>query len=183
MVQAVLQHPSSDLGASYLPRGPPPPVGGMKESRRIHGQLAPTPPVAVHASTPQGDQCFHFGRSNSVHNIKVSTFSGSDKDCLFEQFWYDVKCLIKQGAPEGMILTAIKRSIKGQTQEIVIDMGESASVSDIINRFTMMFGDVDPPHMLLAKFYLAKQMVSESITKWYTRLHDMASRVMKKDLL
>ena len=181
MVQAALQHPSSDLGASYLPRGPPPPVGGMNESRSIHGQLAATSPVAVHASTPQGDQSFHFGWSNSVHNIKVSTFSGSEKDCSFEQFRYDVKCLINQGAPEGMILTAIKRSIKGPAQEIVLHMGESASVNDIIRRFSMMFGDVDPPHMLLARFYSAEQLVNESITEWYTRLQDMASRVMKKD--
>ena len=90
MVQTALQHPSSDLGASYFPRGPLPPVSGMNESRSIHGQLAAKPPVAVHAFTPQGDQSFHFGWSNSVHNIKVSTFSGSDKDCSFEQFWYDV---------------------------------------------------------------------------------------------
>ena len=90
------------------------------------------------------------------------------------------KCLINQGAPDGMILTAIKRSIKGQAQ-IVPHMGKSASVSDIINRFNMMFGDVDPPHMLLARYYSAEQMVGESITDWYTRLQDMASRVMKKD--
>ena len=88
MVQAALQHPSSDLGASYLPRDPPPAVVGINESRSTHGQLAATPPVAFHASTPQGDQSFHFGWSNSVHNIKVSTFSGSDRDCSFEQFWY-----------------------------------------------------------------------------------------------
>ena len=80
-----------------------------------------------------------------------------------------------------MILTAIKRSIKGPAQEMVLHMGKSASVSDILNRFSMMFGDVDPPHMLLARFYSAKQMVNESITEWYTRLQDMASRVMKKD--
>ena len=60
-------------------------------------------------------------------------------------------------------------------------MGESASVNDIIHRFSMMFGDVDPPHMLLARFYTAEQLVNESITEWYTRLQDMASRVMKKD--
>ena len=181
MVQTSLQHPSSDLGASYLPRGPLPPVGGMNESRSIHDQLAATPPLAVHASTPQGDQSFYFGWSNSAHNIKVSTFSGSDKDCSFEQFQYDVKCLINQGAPEGIILTTIKISIKVQAQEIVLHMGESALVSDIINRFNMMFGDVDPPHMLLAQFYSAEQMVGESVTDWYTHLQDMASRIMKKD--
>ena len=45
----------------------------------------------------------------------------------------------------------------------------------------MMFGDVDPPHILLAQFYAAEQKAEESITNWYTRLQDMASKVMKKD--
>ena len=176
MVQTALKNPSSDLCASFLPRGPHPPVCGINESGTIHGQLAATPPVAVHASTSQGLQSW----SNSVDNTKVSTLSRSDKDCSFKQFRYDVKCLINQGAPEGMILTAIKRSIKVQAQEIVLHMGESVSVSDITNRINMMFGDADPPHMLLAKFYSAERMVGESITDWYTRLQDMASRLMKK---
>ena len=179
-VHAALQHPSDDLGASYLPRGP---LSGyrMNDLGHVHHPPVTTTPAAVHASTPQGDASFHFGRSNAIHSIRVSTFSGSDRDCSYEQFRYDVNCLINQGAPEGMILTAIKRSIKGQAQDIVLHMGESASVKDILSRFEMMFGDVDPPHILLAQFYAAEQMAGESITNWYTRLQDMASKVMKKD--
>ena len=179
-VQAALQHPADDLGASYLQKYPLP-GQRMNDHGLVRHQQVSTPPLAVHASTPHGDQSFHFGWSNSVHNIRVSTFSGSDRDCSYEQFRYDVKCLINQGAPEGMILTAIKRSIKGQAQEIVLHMGESASVKDILSRFEMMFGDVNPPHMLLAQFYSAEQMAGEGITDWYTRLQDMASKVMKKD--
>ena len=109
-VQAALQHPSDDLGASYLPRGP---LSGYRMNDLAHAHHPPvtTPPAAVHASTPQGDASFHFGWSNAIHSIRVSTFSGLDRDCSYEQFRYDVNCLSNQGAPEGMILTAIKRSI------------------------------------------------------------------------
>ena len=114
-------------------------------------QLSGTAPVP--ASTPHLDQTFHFGNSNTVHNIRVTTFSGSAKDCFFEQFRYDVQCLVNQGCPEGMVLTAMKRSIKGQAQEIVLHMVEDATVSDILTRFEMMFWDVDLPHVLVAQFY------------------------------
>ena len=77
--------------------------------------------------------------------------------------------------------TNIKRSIKGQAQEIVLHMGEDATVNDIITRYDMMFGDVNPPHVLLAQFYSASQTPGESITDWYARLEDIASKITRKD--
>ena len=70
-----------------------------------------------------------------------------------------------------MVLTAIKRSIKGQAQELVLHMGESASISDILRRFEMMFGDVNPPHVLLAQFYAAE----------HARLEDIVYKITRKD--
>ena len=93
----------------------------------------------------------------------------------------DVNCLIRQGWPEGMVLTTIKRTIKGQAQELVLHMGESASLSDILQCFEMMFGDVNPPHVLLAQFYAAEQGANESITEWYARLKDIVSKITRKD--
>ena len=50
------------------------------------------------------------------------------------------------------MLNAIKRSIKGQAQELVLHVGEDATVADILSRYEIMFGDVNPPHVLLAQF-------------------------------
>ena len=80
-----------------------------------------------------------------------------------------------------MVSTAIKRLIKGQAQEIVLHMDEDATVNDIITRYDMMFGDVNPPHVLLAQFYSDSQMPGESITNWYARLEDIASKITRKD--
>ena len=44
-----------------------------------------------------------------------------------------------------------------------------------------MFGDVNPPHVLLAQFYAASQAPGESMTDWYSRLEDLASRITRKD--
>ena len=94
---------------------------------------------------------------------------------------YDVHSLIKQGCSEALILTAIQRSIKDQAQELLLHMGEEATVADILARYEMMFGDVDPPHVLLAQFNAAEQNVNESMTAWYARLEDLASRIIRKD--
>ena len=60
-------------------------------------------------------------------------------------------------------------------------MAEEATVADLLARYEMMFGDVDPPHVLLAQFYAAEQNVNESMTAWYARLEDLASRIIRKD--
>lgn len=134
-------------------------------------------------STPHqlGQPSFHFGLPSTAHSVRVSTFSGSPHDCSFEQFKYDVQCLMNQGASEGIILLAIKRAIKGQAQETALHMGDTATVADILGRFETMYGDVDPPHVLLAQFYAAEQRTGESITDWYSRIEDIASRIIRKD--
>ena len=44
-----------------------------------------------------------------------------------------------------------------------------------------MFGDVNPPQVLLAEFYAAAQRNGERVTEWYTRVEDLASRIHRKD--
>ena len=191
---AALGFPPSGVATEVITPGPGHPVATQPPAAKMGGLYTPVsqPSIPVHAppypvlpqpvfSTPQPEQSFQFGTSNTVNNIRVSSFSGSPKDCSFEQFRYDVQCLLKQGCPEGMVLTAIKRSIRGQAQEIVLHMGEDATVADIINRYDMMFGDVNPPHVLLAQFYSAFQTPGESITDWYARLEDIASKITRKD--
>ena len=154
----------------YIPMFNPPRMGGFYQH--------PVPPQSVF-STPHPEQSFQFGSFNTVNNIRVSTFSGSSKDCSFEQFCYDVQCLIKEGCPEGIVLKAIKRSIKGQAQEIVLYTGEDATVNDIVTCYGMMF--VNTPRVLLAQFYSSSHTPGESITDWYARLEDIASKIMRKD--
>ena len=52
-------------------------------------------------------------------------------------------------------------------------MGEEATVADILDRYEMMFGDVNPSHVLLAQFYAAEKLSSETMTAWYACLEDL----------
>ena len=84
---------------------------------------------------------------------------------------------MNQGCPERMILTAMK----GQAQEVVLHMGEDATVSHVLTRFEMMFWDLDPAHVLLAQFYNLEQTAGEGFTDWYSRVQDLVSQIIRKD--
>ena len=78
--------------------------------------------------------------------------------------------------PEGLILMSVGRALKGQAEEMVLHMGETVTLKDVIQRFDMLYGDVNPPEVLLAEFYAATQRNVESVTGWYTWFEDLASR-------
>ena len=59
-------------------------------------------------------------------------------------------------------------------------MVEEATVADILACYKMMFGDVNPPHVLLAVLCCRAECY-ESMTAWYARLEDLASRIIRKD--
>ena len=101
-------------------------TSSLKQGVHAGQQLAYSP---VQPQEPS----FQFGSSN-VNSIRASTFSGGPKDCSFKKFRYDVQSLIKQVCSEALILTAIRRSIKDQAQEILLHMGEQATVADILAR-------------------------------------------------
>ena len=65
---------------------------------------------------------------------------------------------------------------------MVLHMGQTAALKDVIQSFDMLYVDVNPPHILLAEFYAAEQRNEESVAEWYTQVEDLASRIHRKDL-
>ena len=92
--------------------------------------------------------------TSAAQQMRISTFSGASKDSLYEQFRFEVKGYINQGIPKRLILMSVRRALKGQAQEMVLHMGETATLKDVIQRFDMLYGDVNPPQVLLAEFML-----------------------------
>ena len=78
------------------------------------------------------------GTYTSAQQMRITTFFGTSKDSLYEQFRHEVKGYINQGIPEGLIL-------KGQAQEMVLHMGETVTLKDIIQPFDMLYEDVNTP--------------------------------------
>ena len=149
------------------------------------------------ASTPKrpGDTSFNYNVAPYVP--KLPSFSGDEPlqkgDCVFSEWRYEVRCL--QSDPDfsdHCILLAIRRSLKGTARKIMIPLGETATVSDILVKLDAMFGDVSTKGMLMQEFFNAQQRADESVTCFGCRLETLLqtaidnghlSRDAKNDLL
>ena len=89
--------------------------------------------------------------------------------------------LIEKTHKPKVIAQAIRRSLKGETSNLVRRLGIGATIPEILDKFKSVYGEVDSKEHLLAKFYSSKQEENESVTKWSCRLEDtLASAVERK---
>jgi hypothetical protein len=112
---------------------------------------------------------------------RVATFSGDSKECSYAQWRYEVNGLIHDGVPEVGIFHAIRRSVKGMAASMLIQLGETASLTAILAKFDRMFGNILSVETLLEKFYSAKQTPAEDVTAWACRLENLRLDVRVKD--
>ena len=149
-------------------------------------------------STPTnrpGNQSYSYNVAPYVP--KLPSFSGDEPlqkgDCVFSEWRYEVKCLINDpDFNDRSILLAIRRSVKGTARKIMIPLGETATVSDILDKLDAMFGDVSTKGMLMQELFNAQQRPDESVTSFGCRLETLLqtaidnghlSRDSKNDLL
>ena len=120
--------------------------------------------------------------NGSAHHIRISNFSGVSGDlCRYDTLRYEIQCLINQGVPDSHILSAVRRCTKGVAQETLMHLSPTATLWEVITRFDMVFGDIQPVQVLLSEFYSATQKTGETIIVWYTRLEDMVRKIRTKD--
>ena len=114
---------------------------------------------------------------------KLSTFFGAHSqkgEATYEQWRYEVKCLLQQNRySTPAILDAVRRSLKGEAKNIVVRMGFSASIDDILAKFESVYGCVEGPSNILAKFYSAKQESDEDVSAWSLRLEQILSEAIQ----
>ena len=71
---------------------------------------------------------------------------------------YKIRCLTleKVHRPE-VIAQVIRNSLRGEASNLLRRLGYGASISDILEKFDSVYGEVDSKEHLLAKFYISKQ--------------------------
>ena len=100
-------------------------------------------------------------------------FSGekSKGDGGYYQWRYEVSCLHKDSSVKSnIVLQAIRRSVKGTAADILLNLGDDVSVSEVLEKFDVVFGDVLSSEQVLEKFYSAKQDRNENIIAWGCRI-------------
>lgn len=114
---------------------------------------------------------------------KLPIFSGSEEpakgEASYELWSFEVKCL-KQNEflSELLLLQAIRNSLRGTAREMLIPLGEDASVDDILEKLDGFYGDVDTTQTLMQSFYSDCQKESESIVAFGSRLEHTLTRAI-----
>ena len=111
--------------------------------RTRHGQLITTLTLGLCIGTP-----------------KISTFSGNvapgKTEVSYEQWSHEVQC-IKDHYLESMVRESIMRSLKGAVADMAHYMGPTASVSEILEKLSVIFVTVASFNMLMQNFYKVMQ--------------------------
>ncbi len=125
------------------------------------------------------------GTTNVTLPPKVSTFSGEDKDTAFDLWLYEVNCLRKSGMyREGLVTIQVRKSLKGHPARVAMRMGDQATLDELLETLTSLYGNVQTSEHLLAAFYNASQGETETVVEWSHRLEDLLTKAtenQKKD--
>ena len=111
--------------------------------------------------------------------LRLSVFSGDKKSDVSYDLWkYEVICLMKEAESMETVLQSIRRSVKGEAAHVVMRLGVSASVDEILHKFDSIYGNVMEKEDVLAEFYSAKQREDETCSAWSCRLEEILNRAM-----
>ena len=111
---------------------------------------------------------------------KLGVFSGEGhkNEAAYAQWRSEVQSILRAGLyQEPMIMTNVRRSLRGRAADALLAMGADVRVQQVLDKFDVRFGDVCPTDMTLGKFFTARQLPTESMSAWGCRLEDIVSRI------
>lgn len=116
---------------------------------------------------------------------KFSSFSGEDPrpklEVSYEEWVYEVRCILNSRVhAEYKMAQAIRRSLRGQAKKVLIPLGTSATVDEMLGRLKTIFGNVASGESILQSFYLASQRADESVSAWGLRLEEILQVAIDK---
>ena len=111
---------------------------------------------------------------------RISTFSGEGNkgEVSFAQCRFEVRGLVRDKIySEPVIVQTLRRSLRGTAADVLLHMGESVKIDEVIDKMDKVFGNILPSEAVLEQFYYAKQLAAESVAVWACRLEDILSKL------
>ena len=97
---------------------------------------------------------------------------------------YEVRSLMSNKLYEpDSIDYAVRRSLKGEAGRVVMHLGPTASIPEILYKLDSIYGDVEKKVDLLGDFFNARQREDENVTSWSCRLEDMIGKAVTRGLI
>ena len=117
---------------------------------------------------------------------KISIFSGNvapgKTEVSYEQWSHEVQC-IKDHYPESVVRESIMRSLKGAAADMACYMGPTVSVSEILEKLSVIFGMVVTSFdILMQNFYKIMQGGNKKVPSFVTRLEGTLNQIRIKCL-
>ena len=97
----------------------------------------------------------------------------------FEQWNHEVQC-VKDHYLELVVWESIVRSLKGAVADMAQYMGPTASVSEILQKLTVIFCTVALFNVLMQNFYNVTQGNHEKVSLFATRLEETLNQIRLK---
>ena len=85
-----------------------------------------------------------------------------------------------EGYPESVVWESIVRSLKGAAADMARYMAPTASVSDILQKFMVIFGTVASFDKLMQNLYKVTQVNHEKVSSFATRLEGTLNQIWLK---
>ena len=127
------------------------------------GQLITALTLGLHIGTPKRTT---FNGDMAPAKTKVS----------YKQWSHKVQC-IKDHYPESVARESIMRSLKGAVADMAHYMGPTASVSEILENLSVIFGTVASFNILMQNFYTITQGGSKKVPSFATRLEGTLNQI------
>lgn len=114
---------------------------------------------------------------------KLPIFSGSEEpqkgETSYEVWNFEVKCLKNTAyLPEHLLLQSIRNSLRGTARNMLVPLGESATVDDILEKLDGFYGNVCTSETLMQSFYSDCQKENETIVSYGSRIERTLSRAV-----
>ena len=77
------------------------------------------------------------------------------------QWRFEVRGLVRDNIySEPVIVQTLRRSLRGTAADVLLHMGESLKIDEVIDKMDKVFGNILPSEAVLKQFYSAKQLVA-----------------------
>ena len=132
-------------GGRWSPERQTTPVLNSPAGGRVPSGPPQQPPCPALAGLDMGQLSTALTSGLQVSTPKISTFSGnmapSKTEVSYKQWSHEVQC-IKDHYLELVVRESIMRSLRGAVADMVRYMGPTASVSEILEKLSVIFGTV-----------------------------------------
>ena len=102
-------------------------------------------------------------------------------EAAYEEWLYEIQCVQKDGVySDQAIGQAIRKSLKGQAKQVLMPLGVTVTIEQILNKLEAVFGNVAMGDSVMQEFFTAAQNQGETVTAWNIRLEDIVQKAVKK---